>query len=778
MDSDPGTPIDFAGAELSKAKQKISVRSVQHSNVDETGDDVDRMESEGDVRFYDCSSSVNGECDVKMDDAKDLATNRGKSLAEDGEEKGISTTVERGGDRSVITKSSGTRTEGKRGDTTEAKVNEEKEVMEERKEQVDEATAGKKKEEGIRSDDDEHKRSIIEGKERFKESNRVTGNEKERESRSKRNLMEEKTPAETEDNTVKCGERIECKQEQNELKVDKRNEPQTKEYNFKQNVRNEDKTGNSGATGSEEIRVETAQTTDKNSGRSESKVDAGTDLGRKENEDPFNGRKDTTEVAEKDRKDRRNEVKEGRKYGEDKLSEDNEEEDQQENGIEKRKVNETEAEETKKILMEGKQDGESGEEKRVDDMNSETGIEGKKIVDREAAGELRKEDDGESREGQQKEIVNVDGNQREEDTVHGGGKAQEETKEFRGEKTEEKDNERKQQEGIATDDKVTEQEADCKEERVSAAELRLEKGQLDEGEGKEGENKAAEDIDKEDCNDGKVKEEPEDIQKVVEVKEEDRKEKEVTKNIRQEGILDGTGERQEKDGKLDEDKENEEKSTEKREEKAKEEDTNDGNNVKEKLKRGESKEGNRQKEEVETGKEAEETGKREEKAKGAEYDKNGEGEEKDRKDSQGFIKRWSLLSQEDEDSTVRRSSIESLWKLGRKLGQGASSALDMDQCDPPTCVSLLRTPSPKIYSSLNRKLKGCDQSWMKGFLEEGGLDALLTSVNAISSRKIQLADAMMLLECVACVKTVMNSKIGLQVITERQEYAEILLAGK
>lgn len=543
MDSEPGTPIDLIRPELSGAKQKVNVQNLHRSRVEPTGDAADRMESKGkgDARHLDNSSAGNGECDVRMDGAKDLTTNGGKTFPEDGEQKGISATVERGRDRSVI--------EGKR-----AKEKEEKKVMEERKERVDQAAAGKKKEEIIRSDEerkgtDENKRSYKEGIEESKESNKR--DEKENESRRNRNLAEGKTPVETGDD--KTGERgIECKQEGIELKVDKRNEPETKEDNVKQNEGNEVKAEKSGATESEINQVEAAQTTDKRSERME-KTDAGT-------------------------------------------------------------------------YQEGKEE----------------------------------EDDYESSE--------------------------------------------------------------------------------------------------------------ESIEKVVEVNEENRKEKETAENMRKEGVLSETGEGQERNGKLDEKKEIEEKSTEKRAEGAKEEDANDGNDMKEKLKLEEGKEGNKEKEEVEREREAEENGK------GVEYDKPGESGDGERRDSEELNRRCSVMSQEEE--TVRRSSIESRWRLGRKLGQGASTALDMDQCDPPTCVSLLRTPSPKIYSSLNRKLKGCDQSWMKGFLEEGGLDALLTSVNAISSRKIQLADAMMLLECVACVKTVMNSKIGLQVITERQEYAEILLAGK
>jgi len=84
----------------------------------------------------------------------------------------------------------------------------------------------------------------------------------------------------------------------------------------------------------------------------------------------------------------------------------------------------------------------------------------------------------------------------------------------------------------------------------------------------------------------------------------------------------------------------------------------------------------------------------------------------------------------------------------------------------------------QIYAALNKKLRTCERSWMEGFLEEGGLEVLLQGVESLSARRVvQLADAMLLLECVACVKSVMNSTIGLQVITQNSDYVNILVKG-
>ncbi|ESO00317.1 hypothetical protein HELRODRAFT_83366 [Helobdella robusta] len=104
------------------------------------------------------------------------------------------------------------------------------------------------------------------------------------------------------------------------------------------------------------------------------------------------------------------------------------------------------------------------------------------------------------------------------------------------------------------------------------------------------------------------------------------------------------------------------------------------------------------------------------------------------------------------------------------------SQVDFENCDPKTCLSMLKMPSLKMYVALNKKLKSCRQSvWMKEFLELGGLAILLEGVNTITGKKVQLSDALVLIEYVACIKTVMNSSIGLRVITNNKEYSQKLI---
>ena len=121
--------------------------------------------------------------------------------------------------------------------------------------------------------------------------------------------------------------------------------------------------------------------------------------------------------------------------------------------------------------------------------------------------------------------------------------------------------------------------------------------------------------------------------------------------------------------------------------------------------------------------------------------------------------------------TKRRTS-----KFGMKVTQ-VLTQVDFSKCDPSTCVSVMRIPSLKSYSALLRQLKNCQKSWLEGFLEERGLEVLLEGLEVICQKKVQLAEAMMLLECVACVKAIMNCRQGLELFTVNKDYCKSLIKG-
>ncbi|KAI0224266.1 Inverted formin-2, partial [Lamellibrachia satsuma] len=114
-----------------------------------------------------------------------------------------------------------------------------------------------------------------------------------------------------------------------------------------------------------------------------------------------------------------------------------------------------------------------------------------------------------------------------------------------------------------------------------------------------------------------------------------------------------------------------------------------------------------------------------------------------------------------------------------KFVEKITSALghfDLDHCDPDVCISFLRNPSIKTYAALKRKLKNADKDWIQGFLDADGLEILLSAIDLVGGRRVsQLSDAMLLLECVSCIKELMNSKVGLEYLIQHTDSADKLV---
>ena len=125
-------------------------------------------------------------------------------------------------------------------------------------------------------------------------------------------------------------------------------------------------------------------------------------------------------------------------------------------------------------------------------------------------------------------------------------------------------------------------------------------------------------------------------------------------------------------------------------------------------------------------------------------------------------------------STPKRGKLSLALKISETI-----SKLDFSQCEPEICVGLLRIPSMQTYAALNKKLQTSDKEWIQGFLDNDGLEVLLNCVETRGKRRVTLlSDAMVLLECVACVKSVMNNQMGLEYIIQNPEYTRKLVKGE
>ena len=80
-------------------------------------------------------------------------------------------------------------------------------------------------------------------------------------------------------------------------------------------------------------------------------------------------------------------------------------------------------------------------------------------------------------------------------------------------------------------------------------------------------------------------------------------------------------------------------------------------------------------------------------------------------------------------------------------------------------------PSLQNISGLHIKLENSDEEWMDKFLEQGGLETIIETLHTLStvrySRDIgDLGDAVLFLECINCLKSVMKKNNGLDYFCE------------
>ncbi|KAM6961290.1 inverted formin-2-like [Aplochiton taeniatus] len=103
--------------------------------------------------------------------------------------------------------------------------------------------------------------------------------------------------------------------------------------------------------------------------------------------------------------------------------------------------------------------------------------------------------------------------------------------------------------------------------------------------------------------------------------------------------------------------------------------------------------------------------------------------------------------------------------------QDSQPEANLENADPELCIRLLQVPTVVNYSGLKRRLEASDRTWMVQFLELSGLDLLLEALDRLSGRGCsRIADALLQLTCVNCVRAVMNSSTGIHFIVENEGY--------
>ncbi len=109
-----------------------------------------------------------------------------------------------------------------------------------------------------------------------------------------------------------------------------------------------------------------------------------------------------------------------------------------------------------------------------------------------------------------------------------------------------------------------------------------------------------------------------------------------------------------------------------------------------------------------------------------------------------------------------------MWKKAKTVLVSSSSSkqdggVSLEGADPELCISLFQRGLN--ISGLKQQLQHADQEWMESFLEHGGLSSIFEALDVLGERGFNsLKDALRQLNCVACIKAVMNSEVGLNFI--------------
>lgn len=126
---------------------------------------------------------------------------------------------------------------------------------------------------------------------------------------------------------------------------------------------------------------------------------------------------------------------------------------------------------------------------------------------------------------------------------------------------------------------------------------------------------------------------------------------------------------------------------------------------------------------------------------------------------------------------MSKFTFKNKWSsLKRRLSDGDQGFLLSSEVSPEFCVRLLRFPSVQTYCGIHNKLKSSSNDWILEFLENNGMEVLLDALEKLSSLKL-FFDAVMLLECASCIKTVMNSKTGLDFMVGNRDFTRRLGRG-
>jgi len=93
----------------------------------------------------------------------------------------------------------------------------------------------------------------------------------------------------------------------------------------------------------------------------------------------------------------------------------------------------------------------------------------------------------------------------------------------------------------------------------------------------------------------------------------------------------------------------------------------------------------------------------------------------------------------------------------------SSLGASIEGADAELTLNLFKTSLN--YIGLKNRIKTADQKWIEEFLEQGGLETILDALSALSGKGFcSFMDAVQQLECVRCIKAIMNHPFGIEYV--------------
>lgn len=103
---------------------------------------------------------------------------------------------------------------------------------------------------------------------------------------------------------------------------------------------------------------------------------------------------------------------------------------------------------------------------------------------------------------------------------------------------------------------------------------------------------------------------------------------------------------------------------------------------------------------------------------------------------------------------------------------------NFSEWEPELAIQLLRIPSVPNYAGVRKLIEMASAPWMEEFLQNGGLSVLFNSLEKLSASSVcGFSNTLLELEVVYAIKSVINSKVGIEFLLTQKQLTRQLIKG-